>query len=79
MTTITFKLPDAEARQLRQQARRARISLSELLRRRVLGKGEPQPVTRQRCAHTGARIFGPAPHLPPLSTETVREMLSDFP
>lgn len=79
MPTITFKLPESDARQLRQQARRAGLSLSELLRRRLFGRAEPQAVTRQRCAHTGAEIFAPAPHLPALSTEGVREMLSDFP
>ncbi|MSU37151.1 MAG: hypothetical protein EXS36_19060 [Pedosphaera sp.] len=79
MITLTFKLPDADARRLREKARLKRITLSEFLRRQLLGGEPPTPIRRRQCQHTGAEIFGPAPHLPPLTTESVREVLSEFP
>lgn len=80
MTTITFKVADEEARDLRMAARRAKLSLSEYLRRQVrLRKEKAKPISRVKCRHTGAMIFGPAPQFPPLNTETVRSMLSEFP
>ncbi|MGV3663847.1 MAG: ribbon-helix-helix protein, CopG family [Prosthecobacter sp.] len=79
MTTISFKLPDAQARQLRSKARKARLSLSEFLRRQVGGQIPPSSVSLQRCRHTGANIFAPVSKASPLTTESVREMLADFP
>ena len=80
MTTLTFKMPESEARDLRVQARRAGLTVSELVRQRLRGHPKRTPPIRQiRCRRTGAKIFGPAPHLPPLTTETVRAMLDEFP
>ena len=79
MTTLTFKLPEADARRLRETARQSRMTLSEFLRRRLLGGGTPGAIRRRRCEHTGAEIFAAAPQLPPLTTERVRELLADFP
>lgn len=79
MITLTFKLPDADAHRLREKARLNRITLSEFLRRQLLGGEVPTPIRRRQCQHTGAEIFAPATHLPPLTTESIREMLSEFP
>jgi hypothetical protein len=38
--------------------------------------GTPQ---RQACTYTGAMIFAPLAGHVPLTTETVREMLAEFP
>ncbi|MGE3311873.1 MAG: hypothetical protein AB7O66_18050 [Limisphaerales bacterium] len=80
MPTITFKVSAAEARQIRALARRQKLSVSEYLRRRA--QPEADRARRIRyilCEHTGAMIFAPAPELAPLTTESVRDMLADFP
>jgi hypothetical protein len=80
VTTLTFKVDENEARSLRVAARRAKLTLSEYLRRQIrLNTPKVKPVGQIRCHHTGAMIFAPAPQHPPLTTETVREMLADFP
>jgi len=80
MTTLTFKIQEGEARNLRAAARRAKLTLSEYLRRQIhANTAKLEPVGRVQCRHTGARIFAPAPHHPPLTTETVKELLADFP
>jgi hypothetical protein len=80
MKTLTFKVTDDEAQLIRSLSKRHNLSLSEYLRRRVSGAGfgaaTPALV---RCEFTGAMIFAPPPNQPPLSTETVRELLADFP
>lgn len=80
MTTLTFKLEDSEARLLRKAAKRARLSLSEYVRRRLRApEPEVEPLTLVKCSETGATIFGRARQLPPLTTESVKEMLGEFP
>ena len=80
MQTLTFKVSDDEARLIRSKARREKLSLSEYLRRRAGGgKGTTRVPDRVRCEFTGAMIFAPLPEQPPLDTESVREMLADFP
>ena len=80
MTTLTFKVNEEEALNLRRAARRAKLTLSEYLRRQIRGKPEElKPVGRVKCRHTGAMIFAPMPEHPPLTTETVKELLADFP
>ncbi len=80
MATITFKVTDDEARLIRSRAKKERISVSEYLRRRA---SVSMPASRKprkvRCRHTGAMIFAAPENQPPLSTESVRELLSDFP
>ena len=39
----------------------------------------PQKPRLVRCAHTGAMIFAASEDQPPLTTDTVRELLSAFP
>lgn len=79
MKTISFKVTDEEARTIRRRARSLHISVSEYLRRRASGIEESGVVGKVRCAVTGAEIFAPLENVPPLTSEQVREMLSDFP
>ncbi len=80
MATITFKVTDEEARLIRVRARREGVSVSEYLRRRTnVPMPGPQKPRRVRCPHTGAMIFAAPDTQPPLTTESVRELLADFP
>ena len=80
MATITFKVSEDEAQRIRALARKEGITVSEFLRRRATFViPEPRKPRRVRCKHTGAMIFSPTGNEPPLTTETVRELLSDFP
>lgn len=81
MKTISFRVSDDEARLIRSLAKRERLTLSEYLRRRATSARDLRPGTarRTRCKYTGANIFAADPELPPLSTESVREMMIDFP
>ena len=80
MTTITFKVSNADAQRLRQKARAAKTSLSELLRQRVLEKKTAGgKIKLRRCPLTGADIFAPQAGIPALTTDTVRDMLVEFP
>lgn len=80
MKTITFKVSDDEARLIRSLANEERMSVSEYLRRRATGAARSMELSRRvRCEFTGAMIFDANPGLAPLTTKTVREMLTDFP
>ena len=80
MPTLSFKVSDDEARTIRVQARKEGVSVSEYLRRRAcLSMPPPQKPARIRCPHTGALVFAAPEHLPPLTTDAVRELLADFP
>lgn len=80
MKTMTFKVDDEDARLLRVRAKQAKLTLSEYLRRRLLEPGgSTAPVGRVKCPQTGAMIFAPMPTGARLTTESVRERLSDFP
>ena len=79
MTTISFKVTEDEARMIRSRAKRERISVSEYRRRASVKMPVPRKPRQVRCAHTGAMIFAAAEDHPPLTTESVRELLSDFP
>lgn len=80
MQTISFKVSDDEARLIRSLAKKERTSLSEYLRRQAKGAAQsPEPPQRVRCEYTGAMIFAPLSGQKPLTTGTVREMLTDFP
>lgn len=80
MATLTFKLDDAEARSLRLEAKRAKLTLSELLRQKLRG---PLPMLQRvelvTCPLTRTTIFGSAPQFGPLSTASVKDLLGDFP
>lgn len=80
MKTLSFKVSEEEAEEIRRQAREADLSVSEFLRRRARGESlEPVPIQVTECEFTGSMVFSGGPELPPLTTETVREWLSDFP
>lgn len=80
MTSITFKVSDADAQALRRKARAAKTSLSELLRQRLqLKEASAEKIKLTRCQFTGAEIFAPVAGAPALTTQSVGEMLSDFP
>ena len=81
MKTLTFKVNDDEARLIRALAKRERTSLSEFLRRRAMGVGGRQSCVpeRVRCPFTGAMVFAALPGQGALTTEAVREMLTEFP
>ncbi len=80
MATISFKVSEDEARFIRARARKEGVSVSEYLRRRArLSTPDSRPLQRVRCPHTGAMIFAAPDEQPPLTTESVRELLSEFP
>ncbi len=80
MPTLTFKVTVDEAHIIRAKARGRKLTLSEYVRRRALNDGKrPGRVRRIPCGHTGALIFSSPAGAPPLTTETVRGMLADFP
>ncbi len=80
MKTLTFKATEDEVRLIRALARREGSSLSEYLRRRATGMaGAPAVPERVCCPFTGAMIFAGVPGAPPLTTESVGELLADFP
>jgi hypothetical protein len=79
MTTMTFKVRDEEAQIIRRQAKAAGITVSEFLRRRALPPEQIKPRELVKCKYTGAMVFKGAPGDIPLSNESVKEMLSDFP
>lgn len=80
MVTLSFKVTVEEAREIRRNARRERVTVSEYLRRRAalpdVGADRPRLV---RCPKTGAMVFESSERLPPLTVESTREMLTDFP
>jgi hypothetical protein len=78
--TFTLKVTNEEALRIRSMASRENLSVSEYLRRRVVGKSaRSRAPERIPCEFTGAMIFSPPPELPPIEVGTVREMLVDFP
>jgi hypothetical protein len=80
MKTLTFKVSEDEEKVIRLLAKEEKTSLSEYLRRRATGRTRSGgPLEQVRCDLTGAMIFAPTHELTPLTNQTVREMLSDFP
>jgi len=80
MATLTFKVTDEEARLIRSRARKERVTVSEYLRRRAsLSLAPPGKLEKVRCPHTGAMVFASPDNQSRLTTDAVRELLSDFP
>ena len=80
MKTLSFKVTDEEAEEIRRLAREADLSVSEFLRKRARGEAlEPVSVQVIECGYTGSLAFRGGPEFPPLDTGAVRQMLSDFP
>lgn len=79
LKTITFKVSDDEARLIRTQAKKENNTLSEYMRRRAFLPAEIKAkLVRLKCPLTGITVLS-SPNQPPLNTETVRELLSNFP
>lgn len=77
---MTFKVTEDEDRYIRSRAIQENLTLSDYLRRHAKGTViETSTPFLVRCEHTGAMIFAPVSGEPPLTTESVREMLADFP
>jgi hypothetical protein len=78
--TLTFKVSDDVARQLKDEARQERVSLSELVRRRLrAGSSDELLVSRELCPESGVEVFTSKGKLQPLTTEIVKEYLANFP
>jgi len=80
VATISFKVTDDEARTIRARAGLERLTVSEFLRRQAVAPVIPPALIRlTQCPLTGATIFDGAADLPPLTVDSTREMLVDFP
>lgn len=81
MPTITFKVSPEEARRLRAAARGAKLTMSEFMRKKLSGtvKTKKSKPLLAKCRYTGVMVFAPQPGYLPLTTESVKEMLADFP
>jgi len=79
MTTLTFKVRDEEAALIRRQAKASGLSVSEFLRRRALPAEPNRPRELVKAKYTGAMVFKGHPDDIPLTNESVKEMLVDFP
>lgn len=80
MKTLTFKVSDDMAKQLKADARREKLSLSEFVRKRLsAGSGDEPIVSRELCTESGVEVFTSKGKLRPLTTEMVKEYLADFP
>jgi len=81
MTAISFKLSEREASSLRHQAHEARMTISAFLRQLINKKEKKKKprITIEYSKLTGAPAFSSNGTLPPLTVESVKEMLSDFP
>jgi len=78
MTTMTFKIEDEEAAEIREYAKSLGITVSEYLRTRVRVASATVPRT-VTAKYSGAPVFEGHPSYLPLTNESVKEMLSDFP
>lgn len=78
MTTMTFKIEDEKAAEIREYVRSRGITVSEYLRdrARVVSAVAPRTV---KAKYSGAPVFEGHPSYLPLTNESVREMLADFP
>ncbi len=80
MATLSFKVSDEEARFIRARARQEQLTVSEFLRRQSVAPSKsPAAIKRTRCPLTGVAIFEGAEDLPPLTVDSTREMLANFP
>lgn len=79
MTTLSFKVREEEAALIRRQAKVSGLTVSEFLRRRALPAEPNKPRELVKAKYTGAMVFKGHPDDIPLTDESVREMLADFP
>lgn len=80
MITISFKVTEQEARIIKVKARRQRVSVSEFLRRQARAQVDSNLKPKlQVCPMTGAKIFSSTLGGSPLTVESTRDLLTDFP
>jgi hypothetical protein len=82
MPTITFKLSETEARDLRRRARAARCTVSAYLRANAVGApaaAKPRKIKLVRHPVSGLLYDVSGKDLPKVSNEEVKAMLADFP
>ena len=80
METLTFKVTEDEARAIRAKARLEKVTVSEFLRQRALDRPAQKTKARfMRCSKTGAMIFAALRDEVPLTTDSVRQYLAEFP
>ena len=83
MTTITFKVSDREAAQIRRLAKKEECTVSEYLRRRAMPKESPgAPAAAYHIEispATGLPVMHAPAGAPRVSSEQIRELLVDFP
>lgn len=80
MAVISFKVSAEDARAIRAQARKQRLTVSEFLRRQALAPVRPEPeIKLRKCPLTGAMVFDRVDDVAALSVESTREILADFP
>ena len=81
MPVISFKVTEAEAREIRRRAKREHATLSAYLRKKAIEETttKPSEIVYTTCPVTGAKIFGHNPDFPPPSVEDVRRMMAEFP
>ena len=80
MKTLSFQVSDDEAYRIRIAAKRECITVSEFLRRRAAGtETAASPPQLVKCPLPGAVVFTLLGDVPPLTSASVREMLTDFP
>jgi hypothetical protein len=77
---ISFKVSEEEAQRIRAHACSESLSFSEFLRRQAMALCRPPTVIKQtKCPLTAAIIFDRAKDMAPLTVDSTREMLADFP
>ena len=82
MATVSFEIEEDKLKAYRRQAKAAGLSLSEFIRRRMDGEvtyNKPKTPKTVIAKYSGVRVFAGDPSYIPLTNESVKEMLSDFP
>ncbi len=78
MITMTFKIEEQEAAEIRNYVKSRGITVSEYLRARARVT-PPIPPRTVKAKYSGAPVFEGHPSYLPLTNESVKEMLADFP
>lgn len=81
MAVISFKVTDAEAREIRRRAKREHTTVSAYIRKKAMEDSDATSaeMVYETSPLTGAKIFGRNPGLPPLTTDYVKQAMADFP
>ena len=80
MPTLTYKVSDAEAAAIRDEARKQRRNLSEYLRAATIPKEEPQEAQYIPERHPISGFWhNAAPNKPQYTLEELKSFLADFP